>query len=69
MDTFQGTLDKILDEARQSYIVDGMVIRASLSIGWAVFPKDAKSLASLSKKADEMMYSMKKKHKQEQEDL
>jgi diguanylate cyclase (GGDEF)-like protein len=64
-DLFQITLNKILEETRQSYVVDGVVIYATLSIGWAVFPKEAKSLSSLTKKADEMMYAMKGVHKQE----
>jgi diguanylate cyclase (GGDEF)-like protein len=64
-DTYRETIENILVQTRDSYIVEGVVISSSLSIGYTLYPEDSASFSFLAKMADERMYRMKQEHKEE----
>jgi diguanylate cyclase (GGDEF)-like protein len=51
--------DKILDAVSRPFVVDGQELRASTSVGVAVFPGDGDDADSLLKNADTAMYAAK----------
>jgi diguanylate cyclase (GGDEF)-like protein len=64
-DTYRETIENILVQTRDSYIVEGVVISSSVSIGYTLYPEDSASFSFLAKMADERMYRMKQEHKEE----
>ncbi|MDD3903060.1 MAG: GGDEF domain-containing protein [Sphaerochaeta sp.] len=57
-------ISQIQETMKEPFILDGITIYTSLSIGWALFPEDGKDLSSLTVQADQLMYLMKEeKHK------
>jgi diguanylate cyclase (GGDEF)-like protein len=64
-DTYRETVENILVQTKASYIVEGVVISSSLSIGYALYAEDSSSFSLLAKIADERMYRMKREHKEE----
>jgi len=55
--------DKIIDEFKQSFVIDGTELYVTSSIGIAVYPEAGETIASLVKNADLAMYSVKDKGK------
>lgn len=53
--------EKILNRFEQEFCISGHQIRASLSIGCALFPEDGEDIDSLLIKADQQMYLEKAK--------
>jgi len=57
----ESTVNKILKDLEQPYLLDGNQIFASASIGVAVYPFDGKDTETLLRKADNAMYKAKDK--------
>ncbi|MFA7129630.1 MAG: GGDEF domain-containing protein, partial [Sphaerochaeta sp.] len=63
-DSYLMQISQIQETMQEPFILDGITIYTSLSIGWALFPEDGKDLSSLTVQADQLMYLMKEeKHK------
>ena len=58
-DTLLALAEKIRHAMRQPFIVNGLELNISCSIGIAVYPEDGSSADALTKSADEAMYSAK----------
>jgi c-di-GMP phosphodiesterase Gmr len=62
-DQLRSTIDRILDELKQPFYIDGFEVLTSASIGVAVYPDHGDNYESLRRHADNAMYRAKTKSK------
>ncbi len=61
-DERQGFLNRLMDQISQDFILPGATIGLSASIGFASYPKDARTIEDLLRIADARMYNQKTRH-------
>ncbi|XOV79472.1 MAG: diguanylate cyclase domain-containing protein [Aestuariibacter sp.] len=61
-DNFSRIVDKFDQELRKPYMVDSLSLKASASVGMAIYPEDGQSWEELMRVADNKMYLAKEMH-------
>lgn len=62
-------IERMLYVCNQEYLIDSLLIKSTISFGYAVYPEESYDIKSLMKLADERMYHCKHQHKYDAQDF